>query len=243
MDLIALDNDYHLVQFRSIDNLEFAMYEGPWLVLDHYLIVKPWEPDFDPMNDTMEKVLVWLRIPCIPMEYYDYIFLRKLGNRIGRTVRVDQATSLVSRGKFARICVEIDMRKPLISKFTYERKVRHVAYKGVHLVYFSCGFYGHAKEVCPRLRRSEVDLEQAVKGEDAHDHNDQNPANAVQAPVISKDARGRPSAATNAQNQRQVSGHLKGAEARNGVVALVSRFAPLNTGDNEDAMEEVVLGK
>ncbi|XP_019178357.1 PREDICTED: uncharacterized protein LOC109173571 [Ipomoea nil] len=153
LDLIALDNDYFLVRIGSIEDMKFAMYEGPWMVLDHYLIVKPWEPDFDPMNDTTEKLLVWVRIPCIPVEYYDLIFLKKLGNRIRRTVRDDQATSLVSRGKFTRICIEIDMRKPLISKFTYKEKVRQVAYEGIHLVCFSCGLYGHAKDACPLRRK------------------------------------------------------------------------------------------
>ncbi|XP_019195851.1 PREDICTED: uncharacterized protein LOC109189694 [Ipomoea nil] len=141
------------------------MFEGPWMVLDHYLIVKPWIPDFDPLNDTTEKVLVWARVPYIPVEYYDIIFLRKLGNRIGRTIRVDQATSLVSRGMFARICVEVDMRKPLISKFTYEGKVRTVAYEGMHLVCFSCGLYGHAKDGCPLLRRPTEESEGAGAGE------------------------------------------------------------------------------
>ncbi|XP_019184279.1 PREDICTED: uncharacterized protein LOC109179171 [Ipomoea nil] len=98
-----------------------------------------------------------VRVPSLPAEYFDIIFLRKLGNRIGRKVRVDQATSLVSRGMFSQICVEIDMRKPLISKFTYEGKVRHVAYEGMHMVYFSCWFYGHAKDACPSLRRLEDD--------------------------------------------------------------------------------------
>ncbi|XP_019198912.1 PREDICTED: uncharacterized protein LOC109192673 [Ipomoea nil] len=154
MDLIAIANDYFLVRFGTTEDLEFAMYEGPWMILDHYLIVKPWEPDFDPYNDTTEKVLVWVCVPDLPAEYFDCIFLRKLGNRIGKIIRVDQATSLISRGMFARICVELDMRKPLVSKFTYGGKIRHMAYEGVHLVCFSCGLYGHTKETCPALRES-----------------------------------------------------------------------------------------
>ncbi|XP_019161010.1 PREDICTED: uncharacterized protein LOC109157614 [Ipomoea nil] len=154
MDLIAIANEYFLVRFGSVDDLEFSMYEGPWMVLDHYLIMKPWEPDFDPYNDTTEKILVWVRVPDLPAEYFDAIFLRKLGNRIGRIVQVDQATSLVSCGMFARLCVELNMRKPLVSKFAYEGKIRHVAYEGMHLVCFACGLYGHTKEGCPALQRT-----------------------------------------------------------------------------------------
>ncbi|XP_019173837.1 PREDICTED: uncharacterized protein LOC109169411 [Ipomoea nil] len=218
MDLIALPNDYFLVRFGSIDDLEFALFEGPWVVLDHYLIVKPWEPDFDPMNDATKKMVVWARIPCIPMEYYDYIFLRKLGRRIGRAVRVDQATSMGSRGMFARICVEIDMRKPIISKFTYEGKTRHVAYEGLHLICFSCGLYGHAKENCPLLKKAGRGQEEdgEARAEAEHDNTDHTHADGARTGLkeaedpkipfgtwmIAPQRRGRPPAAGSIKNAK-----------------------------------------
>ncbi|XP_019167843.1 PREDICTED: uncharacterized protein LOC109163549 [Ipomoea nil] len=159
LDLIAIDNDYFLVQFGAVDDLEFAMFGGPWMVLDHYLIVKPWVPDFDPFVDTTEKVLVWVRIPCLPAEYYNIIFLRKLGNKVGRTLRVDQATSMVSRGKFARICIEVDITKPLISKFNYKGRVRSVAYEGIHMICFTCGAYGHSLDACPKTNKAATETE------------------------------------------------------------------------------------
>ncbi|XP_019151931.1 PREDICTED: uncharacterized protein LOC109148649 [Ipomoea nil] len=153
MELIAIDNGYFIVRFGVVKDLEHAIFEGPWMVMDHYLIVKPWMPDFDPFSDVTEKVLVWLRIPCLPAEYYSLIFLRKLGNRVGRTIRVDQATSMMSRGMFARICVEVDISKPLISKFKYKGRVRSLAYEGIHLVCFKCGIYGHTPDDCPKAVR------------------------------------------------------------------------------------------
>ncbi|XP_019150527.1 PREDICTED: uncharacterized protein LOC109147321 [Ipomoea nil] len=163
LDLIAIDNDYFLVRFGLVDDLEFAMYEGPWMVLEHYLIVKPWVTDFDPTSDKTEKMLVWVRIPCIPAEYYNIIFLRKLGNKVGRTIKIDHVTSLVSRGHFARICVEVDITKPLISKFKYNEKVRLVAYEGIHMVCFGCGVYGHSPDACPKQASAALDPAEAVE--------------------------------------------------------------------------------
>lgn len=40
MELVALDDDYFLVKFFSLDDYEFAKYGGPWTILEHYLIVK-----------------------------------------------------------------------------------------------------------------------------------------------------------------------------------------------------------
>ncbi|XP_019173812.1 PREDICTED: uncharacterized protein LOC109169384 [Ipomoea nil] len=165
LELIAIENGYFLVRFGSVDDIEFAMFEGPWMVLDHYLIVKPWEPDFDPYSDHTEKMLVWVRIPCLPAEYYNLIFLKKLGNKVGRSIRVDQATSLVSMGYFARICVEVDITRPLILKFKYKDRVRSVAYEGIHLVCFSCEVYGHSPDACLQTRKSTHDADKSDDGD------------------------------------------------------------------------------
>lgn len=57
----------------------------------------------------------------MPIEYYDKVLLRRIGNRLGRTIRVDEATEEASRAKYARICVEVDLSKPLIAKFRMRR--------------------------------------------------------------------------------------------------------------------------
>lgn len=45
------------------------------MVMDHYLIVKEWVPNFDPVLDTTEKVIMWVRLPGLSAEYYNRIFL------------------------------------------------------------------------------------------------------------------------------------------------------------------------
>ncbi|XVF47835.1 hypothetical protein PTKIN_Ptkin03bG0142800 [Pterospermum kingtungense] len=148
IELVALDNDYFLVNFASIQDYHFAKYEGAWMIMDHYLIVKEWFPNFDPSSDPTEKVLVWVRFLCLPIEYYDQAFLIEVGEKIGRPVKIDQATDQVSRGKFARLCVEVDITKPLLAKFKLRRRIHRIKYEGIHLVCFQCGVYGHRKEIC-----------------------------------------------------------------------------------------------
>lgn len=148
MDLVAIQNGYHIVRFSSVDDYEHAKLEGPWTVLDHCLAVKDWEPDFDPMKDTTQKLLVWVRFPCLPIEYYDYDFLMRVGKEIGEPKKVDQATSLASRGLFARVCVEVDITKPLLAKFKLRNRIRTIEYEGLQLICFKCGVVGHRKEEC-----------------------------------------------------------------------------------------------
>lgn len=58
----------------------------------------------------------------------------KLGKKISRPIKVDYATSVTSRGKFARLCVEVDLYKTLLSKFCLRKNVRKIEYEGFYLV-------------------------------------------------------------------------------------------------------------
>lgn len=57
---------------------------------------------------------VWVRFPVLPAKYYTERWLRQARNHIGHTVKVDITTLLASRGMFARVCVEVDLDKPLM---------------------------------------------------------------------------------------------------------------------------------
>lgn len=77
----------------------------------------------------------------------------RIAEKIGRPIKVDHATSLTNRGMFARMCIEVDITKPLKSKFMVKRKVMTVEYEGMHMICFHCGIYCHNKEGCPSIIR------------------------------------------------------------------------------------------
>ena len=148
IDVVDVGNDCYLVRFSSVLEYERALTEGPWIIADHYLAVSKWYPNFDPDSFTISKLTVWVHFPNLPMEYFDEAFLQRLGQEIGKPLKVDDTTLAATRGKYARICVEVDLEKPLISKFRLRRRVRRIEYEAMHLIYFQCGKYGHRKEEC-----------------------------------------------------------------------------------------------
>ena len=79
------------------------------------LIICLWDPKFDLEEAEIEKVIVWVKLPGLPIKYYDHKFLTFLENRIGKTLKVDVITSEQTRGKYARTYVEIDLIKALLS--------------------------------------------------------------------------------------------------------------------------------
>ncbi|KAI9096293.1 hypothetical protein K1719_026012 [Acacia pycnantha] len=70
LKVVPLSNEYYIVSFSSKEDRDYAYYEGPWMINDHYLLVQCWRPNFNPGRaDCQRKVAVWIRIPDLPLEF------------------------------------------------------------------------------------------------------------------------------------------------------------------------------
>ncbi|KAK9999503.1 hypothetical protein SO802_019106 [Lithocarpus litseifolius] len=85
----------------------------------------------------------------LPIEYYDVEVLKQLGNSIGKVLRIDAHTTAETRGRFARLCVQVDIDKPLITTILVGGLRQPVIYEGTHRLCFMYGRIGHRKEACP----------------------------------------------------------------------------------------------
>ncbi|XP_028758744.1 uncharacterized protein LOC114717714 [Neltuma alba] len=149
MKVTPLSNDYYIISFTSREDRDYAFHEGPWMIDDHYLLVQRWCPNFNPWKaDNQRKITAWIRIPDLPMEFYNVESLGMIGNMVGRTIKIDRSTSIYDKGGFARLCVEIDLQQPLPTAFTAFGEDRQIVYEGLHMVCFHCGRYGHQKHAC-----------------------------------------------------------------------------------------------
>ena len=71
-------------------------------------------PNFKPSTANVSLVAVWVRLLELPIEYYEPSILRDLGNATGLILKIDTHTATETRGRFATLCVQIDLDKPLI---------------------------------------------------------------------------------------------------------------------------------
>ncbi|CAN1164233.1 hypothetical protein LINPERHAP2_LOCUS25470 [Linum perenne] len=150
---------FYVVNFETVADYERAMFGGPWMVNDHYVVIQELRPYFHPEETFLSTLRVWVRLPGLPFEYFDHAILKHISDRIGKTVRIDNTTLEGSRCNFARICVEVNLAKPLLSKYMLRRRVRRIEYEGLHTICFNCGCYGHKEEACkqePETMVSEI---------------------------------------------------------------------------------------
>lgn len=144
---------------------ERVMYNGLWTILGYYLTIQRWKLEFKPFEESIKKIAVWIRIPDLPIEYYEKHFLWKAGDKIGKTLKVDVhiikenqiegEMNSTERGRFARISVEVNLEKKLVPRIKIRNRTYLIEYEGLNLIFFSCGIYGHHKETCPLTRRSD----------------------------------------------------------------------------------------
>ncbi|PPD74788.1 hypothetical protein GOBAR_DD28280 [Gossypium barbadense] len=105
---------------------------GPWVILGQYLIVRP----------------------CLPEGYYSKFLLNAIGQIIGPVLKIDENTDNAKRGRFARLTICLDLRKPLISKINrkckglstnhYPMFVLGVDFMGIAIIHVpNCRMHNH----------------------------------------------------------------------------------------------------
>ncbi|XP_057426097.1 uncharacterized protein LOC130719490 [Lotus japonicus] len=147
-DLLDVDNGFYLVKFDIAADRTKVMEGGPWMIYDHYLAVSTWSKEFLSPLAKVTKILVWIRIPGLNVVFYDESFLLGVASAVGKAIRVDSNTLRAERGKFARICVELDLSRPVIGKVCIEGFWYRIEYEGLHVICTKCGCYGHRGREC-----------------------------------------------------------------------------------------------
>eukprot|EP00253_Pinus_taeda_P015210 PITA_15210 len=101
------------------------------------LYLNKWTPDFDPGVDVPSTVPVWVRLPNLPMHFWNWESLMHIGNTLGKFI--DRANN---KDQFdcARICVEVDLELPF--------KCR------------KCHVYDHFARGCPKNSEAEKGKEE-----------------------------------------------------------------------------------
>nr|POF27371.1 hypothetical protein CFP56_14488 [Quercus suber] len=120
---------------------------------------RPCEPNFHPAMANVSSVAVWIRLNELPIEYYNVKALHHIGKSIGNVLRVDTHTTIETKGKFAKLCVQIDINKPLVMAILIGKFEQPVCYEGIQKLCFGCGRVGHQKDCCLYIIRYDLPVD------------------------------------------------------------------------------------
>ena len=155
VDYIELGNGWILLKFSTVADREYVWVNRPWFVKGLNLVLSSWLPFFDPYSASITHIDQWVRISRLPWEFWDETTLTSLLQPIGSVIRLDPNTLLRKKGRFARVCVHVDVTKPLPGTLSIPTPLSQLAipltYEGLHEVCALCGKNDHILDLCPSL--------------------------------------------------------------------------------------------
>ena len=155
---VDLGLGFFLIRFESKEGFEEVLKGGPWFIGEHFLLLRPWVPNFRASEASVSSIAVWVRLPELSVEYYHKDSLFQIGSGLGLVLRVDFNKAAGTWGKFARLCIQIDIDKPLTRTVRVGKTRLAVIYEGVSLLCFHCGKIGHRREWCPIRTPEETEI-------------------------------------------------------------------------------------
>ena len=134
--------------------------DDPWFVGDHYLHVQAWEADFHPHMAKISTTAVRIRLEQLPIEYYHPEFLKHVDNKLGKLLKIDAVTSAAMRGRFTRLCVQVNTAYPLPKRVKIRAFWQDIIYENLPMLCYQCGHLGHRESHCtePNLELNDTGM-------------------------------------------------------------------------------------
>lgn len=116
-----------------------------------------WSPDFKIGKDS-SMAAVWVKLHNLPLQYYNETSLHRIGSVIGTVLRICPRTLDFTQQMYARVCIELDVSKPLLEKIFIGITKEHgwyqeIEYEGNHAYCSYCGLLGHMAGLCRKKRQ------------------------------------------------------------------------------------------
>ena len=128
LDCVDLGHGFFLTRLSLGEDYENILRKGLWFIGDHFLSIRLWEPNFKPALASVSSIAMWIRLNELPIEYYNAEALQLIGKAIGNVLRVDTFTASETRRRFARMCVQVDVDKPLATAILIGRLEQQICY-------------------------------------------------------------------------------------------------------------------
>jgi hypothetical protein len=117
------------------------------------LFLRFWTERFSPEREDFTHAPVWLRLYSLPQEFWLEEILAGIGNTIGSYVKASEATKQRRYTAYARICVYLNISKPLpgaiILDYQDEEWSQTLDYEHIPFRCRKCHEHGHLFRECP----------------------------------------------------------------------------------------------
>lgn len=118
---LDMASSFTLTKFANEIDCNHVFFDQPWFVKVQTSNLQRWRRDFDPFKESTKWVGIWVHLPGLPVELWSESIRKKLLKQIERVIKIVIDLEEVSKGHFAKMCVEVDITKPLKLELKYKR--------------------------------------------------------------------------------------------------------------------------
>lgn len=155
--LTMLGYDCFVCIFVSTEARDAMLCGGPWFIGGDIVGLDRWTPSFS--LESMEGLSspVWIRLPNLPLQYWDACNISRIASGIGVPLSINAQTGNWGRREYAWVCVRMNLANKLLAGIWVNgmngKFYQKVEYEGIGIMCFGCGKVGHQKELCPSKNR------------------------------------------------------------------------------------------
>jgi hypothetical protein len=153
LDVLSSDNGFFLFTFDSVDHATNVLERAPWHMANRPLVLKCWQPNMQFLKDDLARVLVWVRLYNVSLEYWTVKRLSCVASAIGVPLHANHTTLLHKRLSYTRVCVEIDASKMLVKEYDLRCPnglfiTISADYEWIPSKCSNCNVFGHTTAIC-----------------------------------------------------------------------------------------------
>jgi hypothetical protein len=79
----VVDRGYLIFSFINKSKRDLIFHFGPYFMDTRGMFLAPWSLDFNP-EDGITTTLVWVRLPFLPLIFWEENYLRDIENKLGK---------------------------------------------------------------------------------------------------------------------------------------------------------------
>lgn len=148
-----LGKGFFMLRFQSVEDMQRIWSLGSVNLRHGVIRFIKWTPSFSPSTYRNTFAQVWVRFWDLGFAYWDHQTLFEIAKGVGTPIKLDPRTQNRSVGLYARILVDVDLSRPLLTRLRVNREngdtvVLGVDYESVPVICAACNNIGHNASTC-----------------------------------------------------------------------------------------------
>ncbi|GLJ07311.1 hypothetical protein SUGI_0064110 [Cryptomeria japonica] len=105
MDPKNLGNGYYQVVCPTVEDRDWIIENGPFFFEGKGLTISTWKPNFNPYEDLVDTVLIWIKLLGISQKYKDLETLKQIGRKLGEFMMAKEYVDSSYFSMVSRLCI------------------------------------------------------------------------------------------------------------------------------------------